>query len=62
MKSKLIAVNPFLGMAADIKLPKGRGDDADINPCAPEERDLNYRIIDRSLALKHQARSRFPIG
>jgi integrase len=40
VKSKLIAVNPFLGMAADIKLPKGRGEDADINPFSPEERDL----------------------
>jgi hypothetical protein len=40
MKSKLIAVNPFLGMAADIKLPKGRGEDVDINPFSPEERDL----------------------
>jgi hypothetical protein len=40
VKSKLIAVNPFLGMAADIKLPKGRGEDVDINPFSPEERDL----------------------
>jgi integrase len=31
VKSKLIAVNPFLGMAADIKLPKGRGEDAVIS-------------------------------
>jgi integrase len=42
VKSKLIAVNPFLGMAADIKLPKGRGEDTDINPFSPDERD---RII-----------------
>jgi integrase len=43
IKSKIIAVNPFLGMAADIKLPKGSGDEADINPFSPEERD---RIIE----------------
>jgi integrase len=31
VKSKLIAVNSFLGMAADIKLPKGRGENAVIS-------------------------------
>ena len=34
-------------MAADIQLPKGRGEDADINPFSPEEGDL---IIEHSKA------------
>jgi integrase len=53
VKSKLIAVNPFLGMAADIKLPKGRGEDADINPFSPEEHDLiieHFKTANREYA------------
>jgi integrase len=40
VSSKLLTINPFLGMAADIKLPKGRGEEARIDPFSPEERDL----------------------
>jgi integrase len=39
VSSKLIASNPFLGMAADLKVPKGK-DRVDIDPFSPEERDL----------------------
>ena len=39
VSSKLILSNPFLGMAADLKLPKGKKD-WDIDPFSPEERDL----------------------
>jgi integrase len=42
VKSRTIASNPFDGMAADIKLPKG-SEKPDIDPFSPEERDL---IID----------------
>ncbi|MCU0567474.1 MAG: site-specific integrase [Oculatellaceae cyanobacterium Prado106] len=44
MKSQLTGENPFKGMAADIKVPKGDGndEDTDINPFTLEERD---RII-----------------
>lgn len=42
MKSQMIAENPFVGMAADIKVPKGDSEDTDINPFTLEERD---RII-----------------
>lgn len=43
MKSRLIASNPFSGMAADIKVSKADADeDMDINPFSREERD---RII-----------------
>jgi integrase len=42
-KSNIITANPFIGMAADIKLPKGNGVEADIDPFSPEERD---RIIE----------------
>lgn len=42
MKSGMIASNPFDGMAADIKLPKG-SEKPDIDPFSPNERDL---IID----------------
>ncbi len=43
VKSNIIAANPFVGMAADIKLPKGSGVEADIDPFSPEERD---RVIE----------------
>ncbi len=42
VKSQLIANNPFVGMAADIRVPKGESEDTDINPFSLEERD---RII-----------------
>jgi integrase len=44
MKSGLIKVNPFQGMAAEIRLPKGQGrsEEDDIDPFSLEERD---RII-----------------
>lgn len=41
-KSQLICDNPFLGMAGDVKVPKGDSEDADINAFSLEERD---RII-----------------
>ncbi|NJK38614.1 MAG: DUF3596 domain-containing protein [Oscillatoriales cyanobacterium RM2_1_1] len=41
-KSQLISHNPFKGMAADIKVPKGDLEDTDIDPFSLEERD---RII-----------------
>jgi integrase len=40
VSSKLIASNPFLGMAADLKVPKGKKDRVDIDPFSPDERDL----------------------
>jgi integrase len=43
VKSNIIAANPFIGMAADIKLPKGNGVEADIDPFSTEECD---RIIE----------------
>lgn len=43
MKSQLISENPFDGMAADIKVPKGASEEADINPFSLEERN---RIIE----------------
>ncbi|MEP0959963.1 DUF3596 domain-containing protein [Microcoleus sp. FACHB-1515] len=39
MKSQLISDNPFDGMAADIHVPKGESEEADINPFSLEERD-----------------------
>jgi integrase len=39
VKSGLIAINPFLGMAADIRAPKKNGSD-EIHPFSPTERDL----------------------
>ena len=42
MDSKLIAVNPFIGMAAGIKAPRSKADGEDIDPFSPDERD---RII-----------------
>jgi integrase len=51
MKSNIIAANPFIGMAADIKLSKGSGDEADIDPFSPEERD---RIIHHFKENNHQ--------
>ncbi|MEM1309140.1 MAG: tyrosine-type recombinase/integrase [Cyanobacteria bacterium P01_H01_bin.153] len=39
-KSRLIKDNPFTGMAADIKIPKGSLEDTDINPFTLVERDL----------------------
>ncbi|WP_026073095.1 site-specific integrase [Nodosilinea nodulosa] len=39
-KSQLIPHNPFKGMAADIKVPKGDLEETDINPFSLEERDL----------------------
>ncbi|MDJ0734889.1 MAG: DUF3596 domain-containing protein [Nostocaceae cyanobacterium] len=39
VKSKLIANNPFIGMAVDIKIPKGESEDTDIDPFSLEERD-----------------------
>lgn len=38
-KSGIITDNPFIGMAADIKIPKGSLEDADINPFSISERD-----------------------
>ncbi|MGB3496357.1 MAG: DUF3596 domain-containing protein [Elainellaceae cyanobacterium] len=38
-KSQLISHNPFKGMAADIKIPKGDIEETDINPFSLEERD-----------------------
>jgi integrase len=43
MKSKLVSENPFVGMAADIRIPKGEEEEVDINPFALTERD---RIIE----------------
>jgi integrase len=42
VKSNIILTNPFQGMAADLKSPKGRRDESEIDPFTPEERD---RII-----------------
>jgi integrase len=39
MKSQLISENPFDGMAADIKIPKGASEETDINPFSLEERN-----------------------
>jgi integrase len=42
LKSQLITNNPFVGMAADIRIPKSESEDEDINPFTLSERD---RII-----------------
>ncbi len=42
VESKLIAVNPFVGMAAGIVAPRSKDDGEDIDPFSPDERD---RII-----------------
>lgn len=49
VKSHLIRENPFTGMAADIKTPKGSSEDTDIVPFTLEERDriINAFRIDR---------------
>jgi integrase len=39
VKSRLITNNPFVGMAADIRVPKGESEETDINPFSLEERD-----------------------
>jgi integrase len=39
MKSGLIDQNPFKDMATEIRLPKGKKDDTDINPFSAQERD-----------------------
>ena len=49
--SKLIAVNPFVGMAAGIKAPKVKADGEDIDPLSPDERD---RIIHALKALNSE--------
>jgi integrase len=50
VKSQLIANNPFVEMAADIRVPKGESEDADINPFSLEERD---RIIEGFKSDRH---------
>ncbi len=45
MDSKLIAVNPFIGMAAGIKAPKVKADGEDIDPFSPDERDRIIRAL-----------------
>jgi integrase len=49
--SRLIAVNPFVGMAAGIKAPKVKKDGEDIDSFSPEERD---RIIHTLKALNSE--------
>jgi integrase len=39
LKSQLITNNPFVGMAADIRVPKSESEDEDINPFTLSERD-----------------------
>jgi integrase len=51
VKSKLIAVNPFIGMAAGIKAPRSKSDGEDIDPFTPDERD---RIIQALKALNSE--------
>lgn len=43
VKSQLITNNPFVGMAADIRIPKGESEETEIEPFTLEERD---RIIE----------------
>ncbi|AKG21291.1 site-specific integrase [Calothrix sp. 336/3] len=50
VKSQLIESNPFVGMAADIRVPKGESEDTDINPFSLEERD---RIIEGFKSDRH---------
>lgn len=50
VKSQLIESNPFVGMAADIRVPKGESEDTDINPFSLEERD---RIIEGFRSDRH---------
>jgi integrase len=49
VKSQLIANNPFVGMAADIRVSKGESEETDINPFSLEERDRIY-----ASALRHR--------
>ncbi len=43
--SKLIAVNPFVGMAAGIKAPRCKSDGEDIDPFTPDERDRIFQVL-----------------
>jgi integrase len=49
--SRLIVVNPFVGMAAGIKAPKVKTDGEDIDPFSPDERE---RIIQALKALNSE--------
>lgn len=65
IESNLIAVNPFAGMAASIKLPKKDSEDYDIDPFSAEERDqileaiASNRFCPKSSGFKHSYYSSF---
>lgn len=60
MKSGWITTNPFVGMASEVKLPKGTGGEMeDINPFSVDERDkilnafLNNTVCPKHSRVKH---------
>ncbi|WP_148129297.1 tyrosine-type recombinase/integrase, partial [Dulcicalothrix desertica] len=55
VKSQLIKLNPFEGMSTDIKIPKGKKDDGDINPFSQEERDQIIAAFQSNQNYKHYA-------
>lgn len=46
--SGLIKVNPFVGMAEKVKIPKSESEDSDINPFTREERDAIIEAFENS--------------
>lgn len=46
MKAGIISENPFNGMAAEIKIPKSRNADDDINPFTKEEKDAIIQALE----------------
>jgi integrase len=50
VKSKLIAANPFVGMAAGIKAPRSKSDGEDIDPFTPDERDRIIKALNSEYA------------
>jgi integrase len=55
MKSQLITHNPFQGMASDIKIPKGKFENADINPFSLDERNKIIEAFKNDRYYKHYA-------
>jgi integrase len=52
VKSRLMDENPFKDMAAEIKLPKGKKDDTDINPISAQERDAIVQAVESNPAYR----------
>jgi integrase len=55
VKSKLIEVNPFVGMSKDIQIPKSESEETDINPFSCEERDAIILAFEQSKLYQYYA-------